>query len=358
MLAQSASRGGYRVVVLDLFNDQDTQRLAWRSQQVEGRGGGLGGFDAASLLAARAALAPSEVEGIVYGSGFEDDVELLCALRGGERIFGNPPEVVDRLKQPDAFFRLLDELRIPHPDVSFSPPGDAQNWVVKSIGGSGGAHVRPAAQASRDGAARCYFQRWVTGTSYSVSFLANRKRALVLGFNRPWTVALGDWPYCYGGAISRVELPARTAQVITGEIDRLVAASGLVGLNGMDFVLDEGGRHQVIEVNPRPPGTLDLYDADCEQGLFHWHLRACEGDLPERLFIAARIRAHAVVYAPAALTLRPGVAFPDWCSDLPREGERFAARMPVCMVHAEGDDLAQVRALVLERCATASTCLA
>jgi uncharacterized protein len=347
MLAQSARRGGYRTAVIDLFNDLDTRRYASCSLRVAGRAGGFGGFDARALMTGVATLGDSPYAGIVYGSGLEDSPDLLIELGQHGPLYGNGAETVALMKDPQRFFPLLDELSIPHPELAYSAPAEPRGWLAKSVGGSGGAHVRCAVESSGD-LSGTYYQRRIEGVHYSVSFLANGRSARVLGLNQPWTVALGDWPFCYGGAISRVAVPAVIIDAIQSKLDMLVARSGLLGLNGMDFALS-GAHYSVIEVNPRPSGTLDLYDADCPEGLFHWHLRACEGELPERVFTRETIRAHAVVYAPRPFSLPPSMAWPDWCSDIPQPDTVFEARMPICMVHAEGLSHDQTKTLIHDR---------
>lgn len=348
MLATSAHRGGFDVAVLDLFNDLDTRGIAPNSKKVMGHEQGLARFDRHALLEAASSLAPGDAyPGIVYGSGFEDDTQLLSDLAKGRRLYGNSIATIEHTKDPLQFFSMLDRLAIPHPEISLTRPTVQSGWLAKKIGGSGGAHVVDAAQAGVVDSQR-YYQRFVIGKNYSVSFLANGERALIVGFNEPWSIALGDWPYCYLGAINHVALPDSMVTRIQRDLDLLVKESKLVGLNGMDFIVDADA-YWVIEVNPRPSGTLDLYDADCERGLFHWHLKASDGQLPEKLFRHKTIRAHAVVYTPTPLTLRPDLPWPNWCSDIPESGSEFQARMPVCMVHAQGDDHSSVKALVRER---------
>ncbi len=348
MLASSAKRGGYEIAVLDLFNDLDTKKIAPVSEKVIGHEQGLARFSRHALLQAASSLAPGNAyPAIVYGSGFEGDTQLLTQLAQGRRLYGNSVEVINFVKDPLRFFPLLKTLAIPHPEFSVTPPIAAVGWLAKKIGGSGGAHVIDAAQIERVDANR-YYQRFVDGKNHSVSFLADGKRAQVVGFNEPWSIALGDWPYCYLGAINHVELPDSLTSRIRHDLDALVRETGLVGLNGLDFISD-GNDYRVIEVNPRPSGTLDLYDADCAEGLFHWHILASDGQLPDSLFEKKTIRAHAVVYTPSPAHLEGDVHWPNWCSDIPAPGSRFEARMPVCMVHAEGDTHEMVTALVHQR---------
>jgi predicted ATP-grasp superfamily ATP-dependent carboligase len=138
------------------------------------------------------------------------------------------------------------------------------------------------------------------------------------------------------------------ASDLRARLDALVAATGLVGLNGLDFLL-RGADWLALEVNPRPTATLDLYDPDYREGLFDWHLRACDGELPERAARPRAVRAHAVVYAATLGRVSAGLAFPDWCHDVPNPGTRYAPGDPLCTVHAAGSDAAATVALLRRR---------
>jgi len=199
--------------------------------------------------------------------------------------------------------------------------------------------------------ADAYFQRFEDGRSLSALFLADGRRASVVGFNEQWTASVRrDLPFLYGGAVGGVALPAVVESELRAKLDALVAATGLVGLNGLDFLL-RGRRWLALEVNPRPTATVELYDPDYPQGLFDWHLRACEGELPDRTARPRAVRAHAVVYAPAGGHVTAAFRFPRWCRDLPHPGTWVAPGEPVCTVHAAASDRARAVALVRRRCA-------
>jgi predicted ATP-grasp superfamily ATP-dependent carboligase len=118
----------------------------------------------------------------------------------------------------------------------------------------------------------------------------------------------------------------------------------------MDFIL-QGDRWLVLELNPRPTATLELYDPDYSLGLFRWHLRACRGELPETAAAPRATRAHAVVYAGAPCRADAGVSFPRWCRDVPMPGTRFERGEPVCTVHAAAPDGRRAIALLRRRSA-------
>ncbi|MEW5708123.1 MAG: ATP-grasp domain-containing protein [Pseudomonadota bacterium] len=333
-LAASARRAGHGVVVLDFFNDLDTRACAIHSRACAGPGG----FDAGRLLRAAQALCPPEAcAGLVYGAGFEGRPGLLARLARGRRLWGNTPETLALVKDPGRFFPLLERLEIPHPETRLRRPPVLEGWLRKQAGGAGGGHVAPAGDKARRGRGRTYYQRWISGRSCSALFLADGREARLVGFSEQRTADEASAPYLYGGAVSHARLAARIREAVEAILARLVPATGLRGLNGLDFLVDPLGQVRVLEVNPRPPATLDLYDADCRESLFDGHLRACRGELPrEPLVRRVQIRAHAIVYAPAPVRIPRGWRWPAWCSDLPRGGLRIPPGAPVCTVHSRG----------------------
>jgi uncharacterized protein len=358
LLAQSAARGRHRVCALDLFHDADTGRFALDSEAVAARAGESPGFDQEDLLRRAARLCPpSCCLGLVYGAGFEDDTETLARLAHGRTLFGNRPELVAQLKEPAAFFDLLDRLAVPHPTTTLSEPADPRGWLYKCRGATGGAHVIDAtavnwvppasagvaATAGKPGAAG-YFQRREAGRNLSLLFLADGRHAEVIGISEQLTRSNGFRRYIYAGAVGPVRVPAAVAHMLRDALEALVSHTGLVGCNSLDFLLD-GNRPAVLEINPRPSATLDLYDHHWNAGLFDAHVKACRGELAAAACgsRAARVRAQVIVYASASMRIGPDVAFPPWCSDIPYPGTSVQADAPVCTVNADGVDVSSAR---------------
>lgn len=342
-LATMARRAGARTVVLDLFADSDTAACCDAVRCVAADRALR--FHAPRLLDGAAALAaPERCAGVIYGSGLEGRVHLLARLARGRRLFGNAPETVSRLKDPRTLVPLLDFLDIPTPAVRWGAPSDPRGWLAKQTGGAGGVHVRAARRGSRPRPGR-YFQRFVAGRSLSFLFVADGRRARPIGVSEQWPAA-GDCPgrpFSFGGAVSDAPIPARAREAVEAWGKRLTARVGLVGLNGIDFILDPAGQAHFLEINPRPTATAELYDARADGGLFAWHLNACDGHLPKGRLLPGDVRGQAVVYAPAPLALPPGLRWPAWVGDRPAPGTPFATGAPICTVHAAGSSVSDVR---------------
>lgn len=342
-LAASARRAGYAPLVVDLFGDLDTRELALAS--VRARGSLARGFGKAALLEALDRLARIAVPaGLVYGSGFEDRPPLLRAAATRQTLLGNPPEVVARVKDPDGLAALCDRLDIAHPKPEREANRRGES-LIKRAGASGGAHI-VAAKPGQAVPARHYRQVRLEGTPISALFLADGSRAMLLGISRQWTDPTPAHPYRYGGAVRPAPVPEPRREEIAGIVVRLTQATGLVGLNSADFMLGAGGLH-LLEINPRPGATLDVFD-DSQARLFALHLDACRGRLPDDPPRLSGAAAAAVVYAPCALRVPEGMAWPDWAADRQRPG-RVRASAPLCTVLAEAADATAAESLVRQR---------
>lgn len=346
-LAAAAKRAGYRVVAADLFGDMDLKSAAEACATVGGDP--AGGFDPEALLSAADLLAPQASPprfGFTYGAGLEAQSDLLERLCRGRRLYGNRPQAVARLKDPAEFFGALDRLGVPHPQVRVAPPEAGADWLIKSIGGAGGAHVQPFT-GSR--ASSGYYQRVAPGRPVGVSFLADGRRALPIGFNEQWHAA-GDGapPFRFGGALQPASIGDRLRRDIQALLDAITDEFALVGLNNLD-VMDDGEAYAVLEVNPRPGANLDVFDRADGIGLFAHHIAACDGRLPDSWVPGPVATAMAIVYADCPSRVPADMDWPEWVADRPAAGARIDEGAPVCTVLAAGDTAAGVRDLTMLR---------
>jgi predicted ATP-grasp superfamily ATP-dependent carboligase len=256
---------------------------------------------------------------------------------------------------PQAFFALLAQLGIPYPKTRYRRPANADGWLAKRPGASGGGHVR-VARLVADGSGY-YYQRQVQGRLMSALFLANGRTARIIGISEQWNAALQARPYSYGGAVSDQPVSQRLRAELGFAIEACVAQTGLRGLNSMDLVVAEDN-FQVLEINARPTATAELYDDTCGANLFLQHMQACRDHVLLQQSPAAQLlRGHLLVYAVRALRVRGGFEWPAWCSDRPPAWTRVEAGDPLCTVHASGSSRAEVHALLVRRSRAVSAAL-
>lgn len=343
-LAEAARRAGYRPLVLDAFGDSDMLAAAEAADIVP--------CDARlrflpdALLAAAGRLAPLDVP-LLWGGGLEHDPALLARLQAGRPEAGSSAAIVAACKDPLAFAARLRALGIPHPPTRLDPPPDPSSWLTKSVGGTGGGHVRPArGRAARPGR---YFQRRVPGRPVSALLLCGTREARVLGWSEQWVEEHAAGRRRFVGLAAPLALPAALEAAMATAARAAARALDLRGLASADFLV-EGQTFHLLELNPRPGASLEVFDRLLAgPPLITLHLdpdAALAGDLPG--LRPGRAAGSRIVYARRPLHL-PADDWPGWAADRGAAGTLVARGWPICTVLATGSDLAAVGTELRER---------
>lgn len=350
-LAQSARRAGYVPLVVDAFGDMDTRATA---DLYAGLPSAIRrGFEAKSLFTALDGLvdcASSPPLGIVLGSGFEDRPKLIESLDARYGLLGSKAGIVRQLKDPAEFFSLLKQLRINHPETTLTRPDDPKGWLAKRIGGAGGAHIRDLENDSKT-SDKHYFQRRIEGTPMSVFAVAS-KGGVALELSRQWTAPSQRKPYRYGGAVIVDYNETAAEQSMVTAAATLIELLDPVGLVSFDFLVN-GGSAYLLEINPRPGATLDIFD-DVGGNLFRAHVEAGLGNelWQQRDLPAVQSRASAILYADQGSLTAGEIEWPGWTADRPAPGMLIPAEQPIATVFAEGSSADEAERFALTRLST------
>jgi predicted ATP-grasp superfamily ATP-dependent carboligase len=344
--AESAARAGYEVVAVDGFGDLDLAACAAEVHvvRVSGR---------FSARAAVAAVRGVSCEAVAYESSFDNHPNAVRTLAAQRALWGNPPAVLARARDPRRLARVVGQTGLPGPRTRLTRPprGTRGQWLVKPLrsgGGDGVALWRRGAPVPRGS----YLQERISGVAGSIVFAADGRRAAPLGLSRilAGETAFGADGFRYSGNIlgsaGDPQFPAdeRLLERATLLAQSVTRAFGLMGVNGVDFIARHGMPY-AIEVNPRYTAAMELVERAYGLSVFDVHVRACRGELPAFDLAAARRRApgavgKAIVYArrPTALDdTRPWLANPD-VRDISPPGTTFAPREPICTIFArEGE---------------------
>ncbi len=336
-LAASAKRAEINAHVIDLFADEDTVETTLSIHCVTGFSGRN---DSEILINIVAEYESNDTNlSVIIGSGFEECPESLLQLEQRFSVIGNPSDVVRQLKNPRIFFSKLEELALPYPeyfiDITEPPNG---KFLIKTIGGAGGGHVRHY-KNDVSLTPKNYLQAFLGGKNYSATFIADGESFHVLGFNETWACQ-GNGDFIFAGAISNVSLPVELRQQITAAVKKLVAVFKIKGLCSLDFIVQKIGQYSILEVNPRPTASFELYEN--ERNLFSQHIAAFQGKMTKPELDQNRSRGLGLLYAEKSITM-PRLDWPEWVTDRPKMGKPITKGEPVCTVHAEGLDVENVK---------------
>lgn len=308
--------------------------------------GGLeGGLAAEGLVDSLRNLAGSEEPAaLICGSGFEEKPDLLDDLSRHFPLAGSSGDAVRKIKHPVYLADECARLGIPFPDIQLYAPENPKGWLVKQTGGAGGLHIFPAEKAeAKDG---IYFQRAVQGSSVSALFIAEPSGARVVGFSHQWTCPTPEHPYRFCGAVRLESFPDQDAAMIGGWLSALSTRTGLIGMCSADFI-KAGQTYHLLEINPRPGATLDIFDHD-DAPLLAAHLGASRGEqapLPEHEGSMASM----VVYSFDDIASFPEMDWPDWLADRQPSGTPIGRGEPICTIFASGKTAYEAQELLFQR---------
>jgi predicted ATP-grasp superfamily ATP-dependent carboligase len=351
--AFTAVRCGLRPRCVDYFADRDLAAVC-PVERVEP------GKTPLAFLTAAQSLPPSPW---FYTGGFENHPDLVERIAHRHRLWGIGGEALRAVRNPVVVARVLNEAGIPSPDVCLDPsriPRDG-SWLAKPIASGGGRGIEPLTAQLIPGSSSVTFQRRVNGPSFSALFLGRAGAARLIGITRQW-IGIPTLPFAYRGNIGPCPIPPDLGERLKAMGDRLADAFNLVGWFGVDYVLQDGIPWPV-EINPRYPASLEIYELASGRSLMEEHRRACEGTTgphadPVALGSdASRVVAKRVLYAPRRLVMPEGInldrlgdffAVPT-IADVPRAETIVEPGEPVMTVFATGTDMAICRARLIQR---------
>jgi hypothetical protein len=282
-------------------------------------------------------------EVVVLGPGLEEaQATGICVLNNRAK---KTALISDKLWQA----RWLEKNGFPFIKTQISPDDLHFPVIVKPRKGAGGVGCRLV--KSEDDLPMdddLILQSLVSGRPASVSVIGNGHEARALAVNEqligaPWTGAKG---FRYSGNITPLQKPHFNIAEMAEEI---IAKLGLLGSNGVDFLLTRQGP-VVVEVNARFQGSLDTVELATGMNVFQAHLQSFQGTLPERP-VASCTAGRAIIYASRDLEIKRDLCR-DWIADVPRIGSRINKDDPVLSILAKGLGRDEVMSLLMERAAT------
>ncbi len=323
-IACSAAKAGHLVIAADCYCDLDLKRCASKTVLLSQK-------NLAQLAGKYAKM--FHPDAVVLGPGLEE------AHVKGVRVLNNLPEKIAQVSDKLWLARWLESRGYPAIPTRASVEELTEDWafpiIVKPRKGAGGVGcmlVRNESNLLLED--HLIIQKFVKGLPASVSVIGNGREARAVAVNEQligadWTGANG---FRYSGNITPLEHPS---QGIAEMAEDIISELGLVGSNGVDFLLTKDGP-VVAEVNPRFQGSLDAVELSTGMNVFQAHLNAFDGCLPERSTYR-RTAGRAIIYADDDLKIEEGLsASVEWITDIPRPGSIIKRDDPVASILAVG----------------------
>ena len=354
--AWSALRAGWRPICADLFADLDTRQIA-------------------EIIPVRdfPASLPEDfsnvqADGWFYTGGLENHPNIIEQIMRPDALYGplwgTSPTALRLVRDPFWLAETLRAAELPALDVlpkSSSPRADG-TWLQKPLASAGGRAIRAWDQkaASRNFGEPHYFQKFVEGDSCSAVFRVRDDKVEWLGATQQliqFEASRASVPFAYCGSFGPIDqpdspilLPAKSRDCLTRIACELARKSGLYGLFGIDFVLDQD-RVWVTELNPRYTASMEVLELSRRQSLV-----AATTKLDSRRSNNLRIEHDQLVAEPsefvakAILYAQKKFPAPDlihfmrhespWLiphiADVPVPGTVIEAGWPICTVFGSG----------------------
>ncbi len=317
--AASARRAGFDVWASDLFGDQDLLAVATRFLPIARFG---------QLRRLSNQLPPCR---FMYTGGLENRPRLIDHLMARHYLLGNAAPTLAVVRTPRQWRQVLEAANLPVLEHRRQLPPEARlsDWIEKPIHSSGGIGVRIArGRTARHGH---FFQTRVAGELFGATLVAWNHGVQLLGVTKQWPgIAIGTnaeqataRPFQYTGSIGPVALSRRRRDFLQTAADALVAASGLRGLFGIDWI-DDGNSCWLLEINPRYPASAEVLELAGSSSVVGRHVAACLGGNTLNLGAwrePTELAAKAICYAPTDVN---GAEIEQWTNKVQRE---FSVRM-------------------------------
>lgn len=344
-LAESACRAGWtqRIVAVDYFGDWDLKRSC---ESYSLRRDARCRYSVRRLLEACRRF---KWDTVVYTANLENYPDAVGRMAAAGHLLGNAPTTLAEARNPQRFLDCVQRagLRVPRMPASSTDRGLGSAVLEKPRKGGGGQGIAVVSSRARRRRGT-YLQEYVPGLSCGVAFVADGRRAILLGVSQQLIgdAAFGAKGFQYCGSLLGKDLPGlfgfdRLLNRLEEIANHLTSTFHLVGVNGMDFVLNEGEIY-ALEVNPRYTASMELIEMAYGLNIFSIHLDACQGTLPP-----FDVRNAPGAYAGKAILFaeRPAVArategwWEEGIRDIPFPGERIRAGSPICTLLVSGPSL-------------------
>ena len=257
---------------------------------------------------------------IIYGSGLEEKLDIQEFLDNKFQVAGNSFSKYRYLSNIYNLDNNLFNKKISLPTISKSYH---YKLLSKKHNSSGGINVGNDILSSHT-----YYQSYIPGKTYSISFIANGESPKILGFNQLFVVQNNiKFPFLYAGAMN---LGLKEADIDFPKefIIELCSTYKIQGYCSIDFKVSDN-KILILDFNPRLSSSYRLYNR-IYNNLMHHHLGFIDNDINT---ISNQYYAHIILYARKDLIIDDAINKLENISDKPKIGDLIKKDMPLFTIN-------------------------
>ena len=362
MLASLSGRGvvcasqrfDCKLGVMDIFGDKDCTNAAAVWRHIGTCFPDRTGVDSKKFLNSLSGLKINGFRGLIIGSGFEGKYDVLRKANEIMPLYANYLSVFKCLENPILFFEILKLLDVPFPQVNFSADSFndlGSDWILKDLGSSGGRGIKKT--FGRKAKSSEYFQKQLRGTTVSLSFFADGRNFIPLGYSKPAAIQQGNLPFVFCGLDGPIEVDNSIDQEALRISKLIVQKFKLRGFNGIDFLISDKAVN-FIDLNPRITASFEILQEAHSFCFLEKHIHLTRGipgntHVPESFSAMKKkiISGFRVIYAQSDFYMnehfQESLFNNKFLIDIPNKKYFFKKYEPVCSVFLRNNSVLELQ---------------
>jgi len=268
---------------------------------------------------------------LIYGSGLEGQKTIYDFLNNNFEIKGNNLKIIESTNNILKLRKHLHACGLKIPKTTLVIPGNKSNYLSKPFSSYGGLNIKYA--TNKEG--NVYYQKYISGPTYSISFFIHKNEFIFLGFNKLiQLINYEEHPFIHAGAIKIDNL--RLSNKIKKSVKQLSQKLKLNGYNSFDFKLFNNDIY-ILDINPRITSTFKIYNNMYSNKLLNMQINP---DKTENLKInSSKKKYFGFIYMFSKKNQRVCKSFLEyrWISDFPQRNNIIKQNEPIFTINASSN---------------------
>ena len=261
---------------------------------------------------------------VVYASGLEGKKEIHQYIEDNFHVLGVPLTEFDNISSLDKIDHSLLNNNIKIPEITYE---FNYKYLSKSYDSSGGMRVGNDLTLSST-----YFQKFIPGKTFSISFIASPSTPTILGFNQLFIVKNNiKYPFLHAGCMT-IDLDQPYKGYIEDWVYKISKHFNLTGFISIDFKIYNQSI-EILDINPRLSGSYRLYTRKYNNLMCNHMMLSNTLDIKSKDYLS-----YIILYAKDDIKVDKKIqTLPD-VSDIPDVGQVIKKDMPVITLNMKADN--------------------